>query len=232
VGYRSTHIICDLGDKRTSLPEYAPYKGLLFEIQIRTVLQHAWAEISHERNYKLAGVLPKHLERRLNLAAGNLETLDRELDAIASAIDKYRGEVAEKTDRGELEIGIDTTSLTEYLGKRFGSVEWLEKAVLGEEIIGELHDFGIKTIAELESILTPEVIQVIELLKPGAREHNYWSLLRTTMMYADIDRYFESSWKQHWNATDDSIIDPLSTKYGQQKVIDILKKRLISIESI
>ncbi len=49
VGYRSIHLICEMGKDRVTLPAYKPYKGLLFEIQIRTALQHAWAEIDHNR---------------------------------------------------------------------------------------------------------------------------------------------------------------------------------------
>ena len=43
-GYRSLHYICYLKDD----PEFR------FEIQIRTILQHAWAEIEHDLGYKAA----------------------------------------------------------------------------------------------------------------------------------------------------------------------------------
>lgn len=78
IGYRSFHFVCRLGAERDLLPEYKPYKGLKFEIQVRTVLQHAWAEIEHDRNYKFAGVLPPEIRRRLFLIAGMLELADRE----------------------------------------------------------------------------------------------------------------------------------------------------------
>ena len=77
VGYRSLHFVCRLGGQRTQLAEYAAFGDLVFEIQVRTVLQHAWAEIEHDRNYKLAGSLPPPLERRINLLAGLLEIADR-----------------------------------------------------------------------------------------------------------------------------------------------------------
>lgn len=37
------------------------YEGLYCEVQIRSLLQHAWAEIEHDRNYKFSGILPKEL---------------------------------------------------------------------------------------------------------------------------------------------------------------------------
>lgn len=54
-GYRSIHFVCDIGQKREKLPEFTLYKDLCFEIQIRTALSHAWAEIEHDRGYKLGG---------------------------------------------------------------------------------------------------------------------------------------------------------------------------------
>jgi ppGpp synthetase/RelA/SpoT-type nucleotidyltranferase len=88
IGYRSVHYVCDLGDDRCKLPEFEVHKNLLFEVQIRTVLQHAWAEIEHDRGYKFGGILDPSLRRRLNLVAGLLEIADREFSAIARDIDK------------------------------------------------------------------------------------------------------------------------------------------------
>ncbi len=73
VGYRSIHCICTLGKERLALPENRAYRNLFFEIQIRTILQHAWAEFEHDRNYKFKGVAPNEIRRRLSVVAGSLE---------------------------------------------------------------------------------------------------------------------------------------------------------------
>lgn len=57
VGYLSVHYFLKLNNKRLALSEYKGYKGLKCEVQVRTLLQHAWAEIEHDRNYKFAGVM-------------------------------------------------------------------------------------------------------------------------------------------------------------------------------
>jgi ppGpp synthetase/RelA/SpoT-type nucleotidyltranferase len=41
-GYQSVHYLVRLKDNRTDLPEYVRFKGLTMEIQVRTILQHAW----------------------------------------------------------------------------------------------------------------------------------------------------------------------------------------------
>src|SRR6185312_6225106 len=46
------HYIVRLRDDRTTLPEYAKFSGLRCEIQIQTILNHAWSETSHDIVYK------------------------------------------------------------------------------------------------------------------------------------------------------------------------------------
>lgn len=89
VGYRSIHYVAKLPTTLTRLPEYKKFENLRFEIQIRTLLQHAWAEIEHDRNYKFSGKLPEDLTRRLKVLAGVLELADREFNQIANEVEKY-----------------------------------------------------------------------------------------------------------------------------------------------
>lgn len=90
VGYRSIHFVCSLGPKRRDIMEYKDIDSLKFEIQVRTVLQHAWAELTHDRSYKFGGTLPSDIQRKLNLYSGMLEIADTAFDEIANSIDEYR----------------------------------------------------------------------------------------------------------------------------------------------
>ena len=61
-GYLSAHIIAKLGaEQSASLPQ--SLHELRFEIQIRTIAQHAWASISHHLRYKQSANMPKDQER-------------------------------------------------------------------------------------------------------------------------------------------------------------------------
>ena len=75
-GYRSVHYIISISKDRQKLPEYEYYKDLKFEIQIRTTLEHAWAEIEHDRNYKSVSELPSDLRREFFRLAAELESID------------------------------------------------------------------------------------------------------------------------------------------------------------
>jgi putative GTP pyrophosphokinase len=103
-------------------------------------LQHAWAEIEHDRNYKFSGILPKGIQRRFNLLAGTLELVDNEFEQISEEIEKYSQEVSAKTKIGELNIPINSTSLTQYMTEKFEAVPLVGKtfADLSSQVIEEL----------------------------------------------------------------------------------------------
>jgi ppGpp synthetase/RelA/SpoT-type nucleotidyltranferase len=64
--YRAIHYVVTLKPERLSLPEYARFKGLRCEIQIQTILNHAWAETAHDITYhrqETAGFGTKQLEQ-------------------------------------------------------------------------------------------------------------------------------------------------------------------------
>lgn len=52
LGYESHHLIACLGTRRSTLMEYEGLCDLKFEVQVRTALQHAWAENEHRVQYK------------------------------------------------------------------------------------------------------------------------------------------------------------------------------------
>lgn len=50
--YRAVHYTVRLREDRVCLPEYAKFAGLRCEIQVQTILNHAWSETSHDILYK------------------------------------------------------------------------------------------------------------------------------------------------------------------------------------
>jgi ppGpp synthetase/RelA/SpoT-type nucleotidyltranferase len=49
--YFAVHYLVSLKEDRLSLAEYAHFRGMRCEIQIQTILNHAWAETSHDILY-------------------------------------------------------------------------------------------------------------------------------------------------------------------------------------
>lgn len=112
-GYRSVHLVVSLSPPRSDLPEYERYKGLKAEVQVRSILQHAWAEIEHDLGYKTAAAVPAHLRRRFSRLAGLLELADEEFAAIRIALDEHRASVSAAVGGGASLVTIDRDSIRE-----------------------------------------------------------------------------------------------------------------------
>ncbi len=114
-GYRSLHYVCSLPvEVKRLLPDsVAPLK---FEIQIRTILQHTWAQIEHEIGYKGAEQLPRELRRRFSQIASLLEVADREFAAIRADLKTYEA-LLQSSDLSDGKIELDRLSLRSLVAK-------------------------------------------------------------------------------------------------------------------
>jgi putative GTP pyrophosphokinase len=230
VGYRSMHFICDLGAERVKLAENSRYKDLVFEVQVRSVLQHAWAEIEHDRSYKFSGELPSHLKRRLHLIAGTLELLDREFNGIANELDEYKKVVAEKTAVGDLDIELNTTSVREYLARKLEAKGIRLEVMPNLDVaIDELQRYGITTISALDRLFSEGVFQRVRSIAKSARTEI--GLLRDAMIFADPDKYFETAWKNAWEVLDKNSHVAMVKAFGEKRVNSWLRKYKIEIDS-
>lgn len=102
-------------DERCKLVEYQKYQDIRFEIQLRTVLQHAWAEVEHGLGYKSYYEPPMDIKRKLNRLAGTLEILDEEFEAIRYEITLYNQSM-NKVEK-ILKTDINKESLTAFANK-------------------------------------------------------------------------------------------------------------------
>lgn len=124
LGYQSIHYLVELKPNRTALPEYSRYKGLVAEIQLRTVLQHAWAEIEHDIQYQSVETIPGPVRRRFMALAGMLEIADREFQAVQAEDERLRQQARTSVEEGRLEqVEITGDALKAYLDKTLGS-DW------------------------------------------------------------------------------------------------------------
>lgn len=122
LGYQSVHYIISLKPNRASLPEYARYGPLKAELQLRTVLQHAWAEIEHDIQYKSLEAIPSPIRRRFMALAGLLEIADREFQAVQLDDEDLRQKARASVAAGRLEdVEITGDALKAYLDKKLGS---------------------------------------------------------------------------------------------------------------
>lgn len=121
-GYESYHYIVDLGETRQTLSEYARYEGRVVEIQVRTILQHAWAEIEHDIQYRSVDALPKEIGQRFMELAGMIAISDREFQAISDAHQAVREAADESFKEGHLaDVELTPETLKRYIDDAFGA---------------------------------------------------------------------------------------------------------------
>lgn len=112
-GYRSSHFIVRIKKPWLAAPNYRGLDDISVEIQVRTILMHAWAEIEHKLQYKSTVQVPRELQRKLFLLSAKFEEADGQFQDLKGDIDTYRNKVAEKiaatgTFDTSLELNLDT----------------------------------------------------------------------------------------------------------------------------
>ncbi len=153
-GYTSVHLLVRLKDNRNSLLEYRRFANLVGEIQVRTILQHAWAEIEHDIEYKGAHVVAASVRRRFMAVAGMLEIADREFQAIQDEVRQRRRVSTELVQEGRLDRAeLTSEALRSYLERRLGGDRRVGDTNY-ETWVRVLHDLGFTTLQQVDDCIS------------------------------------------------------------------------------
>lgn len=175
-GYVSVHYGARLNDARRKLVEWNPYVDVFFEVQIRSALQHAWAEIEHDLGYKsTAGSVPAEFRRRFSRLAGMLELADEEFQKLRDDLLAYEKSVEAAHERVEDE---DVNQVTlAWLIENNDTVRRADEAIAaghGAELTStdtlyarlraeEMLSHSLKSIGMVERLLADEAEVVVRL---------------------------------------------------------------------
>ena len=154
-GYASRHLLVAVDASRTVPPAHESLRRLSASVQIRTVLQHAWAEFEHDIRYK--GTVPDEyasdLDRRFTLAAGLLELADREFSAIRDRLlVAIPAEPEQEETPAHAQIG--SQDLARYLATKYADAGW-SRTDHYAWVSGLLQELGITTVEALDEVLAP-----------------------------------------------------------------------------
>ncbi|GAB3792258.1 DUF429 domain-containing protein [Nocardioides ungokensis] len=151
-GYASRHLLIGLDAVRASQPAYELLRERSTQVQIRTVLQHAWAEFEHDIRYK--GTIPdEHVpdfDRRFTLAAGLLELADREFSTIRDRL--QQGLSSAPAESADDDPRISPRELAAFLAGQYADAGW-SRTDHYTWISGLLLEVGITSLDELAEVL-------------------------------------------------------------------------------
>lgn len=150
-GYGSHHLVLRVTE---AIEELHDFTGMTFEVQIRTVLQHAWAEFEHDIRYKQGGnPLDPQVDRLFTLAAGLIELADQQFDEIAALKDPHTDAGSDVTLTAETLPGVLAVSLGDRFPRsRVEHHRWLMEL---------LDTHGITTMSQLEELLDEGAIAFV-----------------------------------------------------------------------
>jgi putative GTP pyrophosphokinase len=113
-GYRAEHYVVRLRSEQCRLAAWSKFGGFSAEIQVRTVMQHAWAAVDHKIRYK-GSTLPPSLQRRLYRLSALLELADEQFAALQVNSTELSESYARSMAQGDLDVDLDALSLMAYI---------------------------------------------------------------------------------------------------------------------
>lgn len=191
-GYRSLHFLVRLGSKDAADPELAPFADIVVEIQVRTILQHAWAMLQHDVMYKAERAPSPIVRRRLVALAGLLELADREFVQVRQSHAEVREAAPQEAGRPDEKL---TAANLRYraemlLGEEDGTAhEWFV------ELKSVTESLGISTVGDLDLALGTWRERAGEVAE-AARKRQPWLNIAVVMdlliRLGTGERYFDA----------------------------------------
>lgn len=221
-GYRSVHYVVSLrpGTLEDDVPaelygfdcdDCGVRHPLKAEIQLRTTVQHAWADFAHDLTYKGALPLPARVERDVAVIAAELEDVDQAFERIDAELRTYADGAGSYLTAAQLEqerdlldtvrqhspdadLAVRSARLSMRLGDWRRAVDVLEPFIEGDAA-GDAPVAALTTLGmarcRLHRTAAPNEI-------PGARE-----LLERAVELDPADADALRSLAESWTGTDD-----------------------------
>lgn len=159
-GYMSLHYICRIPESLYKDPAHPEINNFRFEVQMRTALQHVWANMYHDTGYKSGVEIPHEHIRSLTRLAGVLELADDEFSRIRVQINDYRRKVQALVKSNNFDdVPLNGDTLKSYL--ELGPFDMLNEkiAAINQAEIQKLNlmsfldpliKLGFKTLGDVE----------------------------------------------------------------------------------
>jgi ppGpp synthetase/RelA/SpoT-type nucleotidyltranferase len=161
-GYMSLHYVCRIPESVYNDPAMPELNHIKFELQMRSTLQHVWANMYHDMGYKSDVEIPIEYQRNMSRLAGMLELADEQFSQIRREITDYRRSVQSLVASGNFnEVPLNGDTFRSYLElKPFGrlaeKIAAINQAELYEDSLMPYYKIfyllGMKTIGDIENM--------------------------------------------------------------------------------
>ncbi|MET8439149.1 hypothetical protein ABZV61_42190 [Streptomyces sp900116325] len=206
-GYMSQHYVCTLPDGHSG-PRYDHIAELKFEIQVRTILMDAWANISHYLSYKNEDSIPQDMIRDFHALSGLLYVADRQFENLARFSSQYAASAEHDiVHSGVLMFEINADTIAALLLKLFEDREagsMLDVSELAQEVrsmgYSDLKTLSADILAGLDAARNEEETDPPEAL-PGQVDDGRFSrvgIARTSLKHVNPE--YSQMMVEKWNS--------------------------------
>lgn len=181
--YQSVHYIV-WNDNDRYIDNILVRAGTACEVQIRTVLQHAYAELGHDRIYKGDGPVPKTVHRLVARCMALMETTD---EIFCNAV--------EELDR----VNLSREVLSKLLDEKFSSIGIaFIPSLQDDEAVQILDTFkDLLQTADLKTFLSEMPVSQIKKIRDRAKDSNLFCKPTVLAVYWLVE-YHEDYVKNYW----------------------------------
>ncbi len=140
-GYNALNYVCEHLEKRKTDVEYKKFGGVRFEIQVTSILRHAWSEIEHEW-YDLKDAYPDNVKRRFYRIAALLELAESEFLDIRKSRTQYERSVAVRVEAKVPDLLVDAVSLKSFIEQEslVAEIDKSIASILSTSVLEDLSD--------------------------------------------------------------------------------------------
>lgn len=208
-GYKSLHCIAKFSKARLALSDYREFSNIKFEIQIRSILQHGWAEIEHDLWYKNKDNITDEQERSFHRLAALLEIADIEFVRLKKSLSENKIKTAEPYKWKNKNLNFSSlkqyiwwnSRINDYNDKLFdiykfsnpdNPIIWPSDSQI-MPFVRRLKEVGINSTWELDNFIDQNEIRLIKRAKELYKWHTYSWLSKAALIF-QILSYLE--WKK------------------------------------
>lgn len=184
-GYYGLNLVCKHRESRRSDVEYREFSDVICEIQVTSILRHAWSEIEHAW-YDNKGVYPDSVKRRFYLLAALLELAEAEFLAIKKTRVQHLQSLAVQVQAMVRGLPLDDDSMRSFLlhEPQVTTLDAGIAEILGLEVSHDLNDStnrgrtisaglaGFREVDDLREFLTQYNTGLLEYVREC---NNIWS---------------------------------------------------------
>ena len=194
-GYRDKHYIVKIKKSWEAVPGYRKLIGLKAEIQLRTILMHAWDDIEHKLAYKTEEDIPTEFRRNLFRISASLEDTDEQFDRLRIERTNYIDNIKDKATKDnafDQSLDLNLDNLQAFLDYFFPDLisDAQSTSDLYRQLIIYDYKFTIKELVDSALKFLPILSEVEAEISSGA-DWDHWQQTGATRfsLYIFSDEY-------------------------------------------